>query len=74
MSKIIEFISSFFTNIGDIFSAFGSIIRYLISYVVIVKDYVVSFFSVFPWWLSTTAVILLAISVIYKVFGREGNS
>ena len=74
MSKIIEFISSFFTNIGDIFSAFGSIIRYLISYVTICKDYVVSFFSVFPWWINATAVILFAISVIYKVLGREGNS
>lgn len=74
MSKIIEFISSFFTNIGDIFSAFGSIIRYLISYVATVKDYVISFFSVFPWWLSTTALIILVVSIIYKVLGREGNA
>lgn len=74
MSKIIEFISSFFTNIGDIFSAFGSIVRYLISYVGTVKDYVISFFSVFPWWLSVTALILITISIIYKILGREGNS
>ena len=74
MSKIIEFISSFFTNIGDIFSAFGSIVRYLISYVTIIKDYVISFFSVFPWWLSTTALIILVVSILYKILGREGNS
>ena len=74
MSKIIEFISSFFTNIGDIFSAFGSIIRYLLSYIGIITPYVTGFFSVFPAWISITAVILLAVSIIYKILGREGNA
>ena len=74
MSKIIEFISTFFTNIGHIFSAFGAIIRYLLSYVSILTPYVTGFFSVFPWWLSTVAVILLAVSIIYKILGREGNA
>lgn len=74
MSKIIEFISSFFTNIGDIFSAFGSIVRYLFSYVEIVIPYVTGFFNVFPWWIYTVAIIILAISIIYKILGREGNA
>lgn len=47
MSKIIEFISSFFTNIGEIFSAFGAIIRYLLSYIAILTPYVTGFFLSF---------------------------
>lgn len=46
----------------------------MISYVGVVVSYVTAFFGVFPWWLSVPAVVILAVSIIYKVLGREGNN
>lgn len=74
MSDILENIYNFFSYIKNLISEIGTLFSKVIGLLEIVKDYVISVIHVLPAYMWAILGVLVAVCIIYKILGREGNA
>ncbi len=74
MTKILEYIQSFFQWFIDIFKTIGDVLSSVIRILGICVDYLRNVLSILPGWAYAVVVVLIIVCVLYKVLGREGNA
>jgi len=63
-------VGAIFVQVWEIIKAVGAVVVLLKSCVVFLVDVI----TAFPWWLLLPAGILIVVTVLYKVLGREVQS
>ena len=74
MSDILQNIQAFFAYIKNLISEIGTLFSKMIGLLGYIPQYIRAVIHVLPAWTWALLMILLAVCIIYKVLGREGNA
>ena len=74
MSEILENIYNFFSYIKNLITEIATLFKKAISLLTYIPQYVNAIVRVLPAWAWALIAVLVAVCILYKVLGREGNA
>lgn len=74
MSEIFSVLKSFVLYITTFVSLFWELLKSIITLLGFAGQFLILVAHILPLWIELPIVILIGVSIVYKVLGKEGNS
>lgn len=73
MKYIIDYITGFFSYLGDLLSSIGQLLLSVIQIIGKCAEFLFSVIGHLPTVLTTVAIAIVIACILYKILGREGG-